>query len=605
MSGMIINLGNISKSIVELSGISRTASSIASIPLRSTINGSFSAVSGLDQLGNYHGVVLMGGPGSARSVLESYAEQVEWLKNALQASAHALHEQNEAFARSLDRAEEGNLGNVGGAAFPPRPVPRYEPFVFPAPVVGPAGSIHQLAAAFGATQIGQAQQAAALWGKMAAGIGSVAAGLVAVAADLRVHNYGDVVDSAIKHVVEVADTGKAFARNAALMVSSTMNLAPVQQQGSQLVSAMQSAINAMPEPEEKQAAEAAFLQAFPAAYTPMLLPGVPVVRSLTDPSFSLSLGSLIPTGMGPTAGKGHKHDAAGLRPAGERELHRIIQAARRVGEGGKETFAEVLARTPTVGETSSEAVGTVSAAANTAEAAMSPVSSVPGGASVGHAGAGTAAANPSGVSEVVSPVAMGRPGMGAIGAMEAGPASRSGDVAQSQGGAVARDRAGMAPVTQLKPHDVSTSAASWAGPAALGGLGSPGVARGGTPPFLGAHPAAMLSGAGSGFGASTLGTHHAGGIAPAGMTPVGVAQGSSAAPGTRLGTGGASAVGGAAARSQTFMGPMPGAAGGGQAGRGKKIKTVTSAVEENENVRALLGDRPPVVPGVIGHWARG
>ncbi|KQB85093.1 hypothetical protein [Corynebacterium oculi] len=378
MNGISLSLGNISQSVVKLSAISRTVRSVVSLPLRATINGSFSAVSGLDQLGNHHGVVLMGGPGSARSVLESYAEQVEWLKNALRASVQALAEQNEAFARSLDRADEGSSGSVSGVVFPLGPVPRYEPFVFPPPVVGPSGSIHQLAAAFGATQVGQAHHAAALWGKMAAGIGSVAAGLVAVAADLRVHNYGDVIDSAIKQVIEVAETGKAFARNAALMVSSTMNLGPAQQQGAQLVSAMQSALNAIPEPRERQAAEAAFLQAFPAAYTPMLLPGVPVVRSLTDPAFTLPLGSLIPTGMGSTAGKGHKHNAMGLRPEGERELRRIIQAAQRVGEGGKETFAEVLARTPVVEEIGAEAVGTVGAA-TTAEAAMSPVTATPGG----------------------------------------------------------------------------------------------------------------------------------------------------------------------------------------------------------------------------------
>lgn len=39
--------------------------------------------------------------------------------------------------------------------------------------------------------------------------------------------------------------------------------------------------------------------------------------------------------------------------------------------------------------------------------------------------------------------------------------------------------------------------------------------------------------------------------------------------------------------------------------RAGKVRTVTSAVEESPNIEALLGPRKPVVPGVIGDWARG
>ncbi|WPF65558.1 MULTISPECIES: hypothetical protein [unclassified Corynebacterium] len=481
--------------------------------------------------------------------------------------------------------------------------------MFPPPVVGPSGSIHQLAAAFGATQVGQAHHAAALWGKMAAGIGSVAAGLAAVAADLRVHNYGDVVDSAIKQVIEVADTGKAFARNAALMVSSTMNLAPAQQQGAQLVSSMQSAINAIPEPQERQAAEAAFLQAFPAAYTPMLLPGVPVVRSLTDPAFTLSLGSIIPTGMGVTPGRGHKHNAAGLRPEGERELRRIIQAAQRVGESGKETFAEVLSRTPVVGELESEAVGTVSAAAGTAEASMSPVSTVPGGSAVSSPAGSAAPSLPQGGSATASPVVMGTPGLGGTGAMGTAGAGRFGESSQVKHGGAYRDSS----VPQLKAGDVATMASSWSASTPMGGAIA---GRGMMPPLAGTTPSTTMSGVGGAVGSPT---GHTGSILPAGMG-LGTASlahaqsahaqnmaGTPATMSSRAGLGSTPAANGQVTRSQTLMGPMAGAAhgGGGQGSRSKKIKTITSSVEENENLRALLGERPAVVPGVIGHWARG
>lgn len=52
--------------------------------------------------------------------------------------------------------------------------------------------------------------------------------------------------------------------------------------------------------------------------------------------------------------------------------------------------------------------------------------------------------------------------------------------------------------------------------------------------------------------------------------------------------------------------PMMGAPmAGGQQSKASKVKTVTSAVEEDDNVASLLGERAAVVPGVIGAWARG
>lgn len=48
--------------------------------------------------------------------------------------------------------------------------------------------------------------------------------------------------------------------------------------------------------------------------------------------------------------------------------------------------------------------------------------------------------------------------------------------------------------------------------------------------------------------------------------------------------------------------PMAGA--GNSSAKTTKVRTVTSAVEEGENLTALLGERGPVVPGVIGAWVR-
>lgn len=57
-----------------------------------------------------------------------------------------------------------------------------------------------------------------------------------------------------------------------------------------------------------------------------------------------------------------------------------------------------------------------------------------------------------------------------------------------------------------------------------------------------------------------------------------------------------------------MMAAGPGAYGAGQRGAhgGKrgKVQAVTSAVEREANLKALLGDAPEVVPGVIGAWVR-
>ena len=51
-----------------------------------------------------------------------------------------------------------------------------------------------------------------------------------------------------------------------------------------------------------------------------------------------------------------------------------------------------------------------------------------------------------------------------------------------------------------------------------------------------------------------------------------------------------------------------GAAGAGQNRRqdrgAAKVKTVTSAVERDGNLRALLGEAPLLLPGIIGHNVR-
>ena len=71
--------------------------------------------------------------------------------------------------------------------------------------------------------------------------------------------------------------------------------------------------------------------------------------------------------------------------------------------------------------------------------------------------------------------------------------------------------------------------------------------------------------------------------------------------------GAASQNGHGARGSAIAAGPMAAGAnrGRGRDKSGSKVRTVTSAVERDGNLKALLGDAPLLLPTVIGHNVRG
>ena len=79
----------------------------------------------------------------------------------------------------------------------------------------------------------------------------------------------------------------------------------------------------------------------------------------------------------------------------------------------------------------------------------------------------------------------------------------------------------------------------------------------------------------------------------------------------RPGIGGTGAGGtganGAGSSYAAGAGPMAAGAnrGRGRDKSGSKVRTVTSAVERDGNLKALLGDAPLLLPTVIGHNVRG
>lgn len=108
------------------------------------------------------------------------------------------------------------------------------------------------------------------------------------------------------------------------------------------------------------------------------------------------------------------------------------------------------------------------------------------------------------------------------------------------------------------------------------------------------------AGAGAGTVAGPMGGFGAG--SGAGMGTGAVGQGGNAF------VGGGQAGNGAGARGAVAGGPGMYGAGhrgaGAKSGKRGKVQAVTSAVEREGNLKALLGEAPEVVPGVIGDWVR-
>lgn len=674
---------SIEGSITELERLRHTAQDTASAAQQSTLNGSFSGVSGLDQLGSGHGAVLLGGPGSAGDVLNSYAEQIQWLGEALTASYLALTGQNSYVGRGMDIADEGGAAGTEGVSFPQRPRPRFENFSFTPPVVLPAMSIDQLAMEFSTTNIGASTQAAATWQQLSTSIAQVAAGLHAVAVRLVAENSGEVITAAAGKIAAVAAAGDTFAVNAAVMTTSVQQLAAIKSQGAVQVNLARSALATIVEPVEKIAAERAFLAAFPASFSPSVISGVPPIRNLMSLDGSTGGGGEIALGMDNIAGEGAVQ-TGGLAPAG-------VGAGGPVG-GGAETggtqFRSVdsgLEQLSRVGHNAAEVdtFGRVDALGTTSAGLGSPFTATPTALS-GLSGALHTPATPTsipGINAALGMAPVGAPrsagGLGGPGVAGGGsgfggarghgggiggpgvpsPALRGGVPALTSpafpsralsGGQLGPGRApGVLPATgsptggnlSLPPSPGGVGGGSGTGGAPgvpVGGMGAPmmggagasgsnatrgggSAARSGPPGVPGAPGASQLKGGPGAGGISAGGGAGTGGGGRVGM-PGGVGLGEPPAARALAGTGvggGAGAPGATGGSSQLpkasggmsgrGMMPMMGApAGGAQAGPGKtaKVKTVTSVVEEEGNIAALLGERGPVVPGVIGDWVR-
>ena len=423
-------------------------------------------------------------------------------------------------------------------------MPRFESFSFLPPLVRPALSIEQLAVDFSTTKVAQSMAAAGVWKNLSVEVSSIAQSLSGVAGSLAADNGGDVIDAAVRNIEQVAQAGETFAQNAVLMVGSVNRLASIKARGTTEVNATYAALLAIPDPAAREAAEQTYLLSFPATFTPQVQSAVPQIRNLMDMSGGTGGGGEIALGMNDIDGTGAPHNATGLRAPGA-ALDTLLTPQATGGAGQFSTVAAETADLAQVGATRAEEVFTTAAS-------IGPATPTP-----------TAA----GLAPSLSPVSgTSGPGFSAL----AGLGSLAGNPALMRTTA-ASSITGLPPATTLPGP---------AGAVPLGGVSG----SGGRPVIPATGGLAQAPGSG----------------APAPAVPP--AATAAAGPGQR---GVATGTAQAAPRGLApMMGMPPAGAGAGQQQKTATVKTVTSAVEEDDNVAALLGGRGPVVPGVIGAWVR-
>lgn len=581
-----IDPSSISSSVSKLIQAEHQARSASQIGLKSSLLSAFSPVSGLDQLGSGHGNVINGGAGAANSVLNSYADQIDWLSAALQASGEALTGQDELFARGMDVADTGGRVVEESVMFPARPAPRFESFVFNPPAVSPSLSLDALCSQFSGTNSGAVLEAQGSWGSMASAISNVSASLSSIAGEILAENSGETFEQAAARINEVAAAGATFAANAKMMGASVGTLNRIYMGHRMQVFMAATSIKAILDPVQRLAAERAFLASFQATFQADVLTGMPPVSNLMQMKGANGSAGEIALGMDEIAGSGQAWSAAGLTPSG----------AAQGGVANAGSIAPDAAVQGAAGQSGVGSFGTVTDQLDGINIGDMLTSAASAGQSLANGLAMPASTPISASGAIPSSMSAASP-LGAFGS-GAGLGAQGGSIGSSAPGAISSRAAGSA---------------GGSVPGMTGGPGAPGIT---SDSLMGARThgassagavAPMMGGAGG----------MSGGVVGAGGTgsqskyarQTGSSVGSSSQSGSGLGMVGSGS--GKASISNFGRGMMPmmpmmpmGGAGGGQKNTGK-VKTVTSAVEEDRNLAALLGDRGPVVPGVIGDWVRG
>lgn len=604
---MKLNVGEVQSAIDKLN----EAGSRFSLPL-SLLTGaqslSFSQVSGLDESGLMHGSIRSDSePEATKGLAQHFNNAVDLL------TAQLLGYQ------MADASFADVLGSVGGKVMNGGyravidDVSTADPIVnaFDAtnPVAGRPNSLESLNAQLMATDTASMSGMSLDWADTAATIGEALSYIPAAIGDLQGSAETESIARAIQHLGQVEAAGSEYMANASALSAHTANLVTVAEANSLQAAAALAVVRSTPNQGVAKALEESFLAAFSPKLTTELVPVTPLFTQLL-PKLSAPNG----------AGTDQSGSLAPAAPAFDNSpLPKVVQQA--LSNAGYRDLA--YASTPTqvveqFGRPNPDMLESIAAGATPTQAASaaapslppslnaSPTGALPGGGTVAVPGAGSGTGlmgNAPGLSAVPAggPAAgvtgagtrsggsMGGPGamsgLNGLGAPQPGSAGAA-TRAAGPGGAGARGR-GASGSSSASPRGTS-GAVGGVRAGGLGGFAGTGGALGSSGAFgAGGGVAGPVGGMGAGSGTG-MGP---GGAGPGGNTVIGGAQAGNSQAGARGGVAGG-----------------PGMYGAGQRGTGKnkrgKVQAVTSAVEREGNLKALLGEAPEVVPGVIGAWVR-
>ncbi|WP_165164201.1 hypothetical protein [Corynebacterium qintianiae] len=513
----------------------------------------FSAVTGLSQSGISHGKIsTVNQPEST----QAFAAHLLDAATILQANLDNVVGADGAISRFVGRIGLDNQFGSDAAnleldlRMAQAENPTTNPFMFGQPVAGYVPSLQILNGQFYATDPTRAASEAAAWQSTAAKITGIVSELHGVVASLSGSAETDWVREAIERVNRIQWAGGQYAAHATAMGVHTGNLATVAGAEKIATAAAYSTWLAAP-PQGKPILEQAYMTAFTPRLNAGLIPTVPAFNQLLPPLDAMPGTAYQPEGV----------EAPPTPSFSRSPLPRIVQEALSANGFEEIAYAETPAQVvEQFGNASPQVMDAISAAATPTEAASlatlpsAPMTSAPGSLVTGSLGTGGLGAgaygqgvNPASTAAGFAPGAFGTGG----GAHRAGARRNE---RKSEAGSALGSALGAA---------AGTGAAGAMGGFGRGLAGAPGGAIGtGAAPVV---PASATGAAGTGAGAQNAG------------------------------------------RAVAMGGPMGTGAAGNQGGgaRNRKVRAVTSAVERQGNLRALLGEAPAVLPDVIGSNVRG
>jgi hypothetical protein len=277
-----INAVSLAHGVLRLKNVVDLTHSIVDTASNNTLCGSYSGMSELSELGATHGCVLYGSVGSAITVAQSLAEQVDWGRHTLDLNRQSFLGQDCVFGKALASCDVQHLVEQIRATYAPHPTPCFADFSFPTPMPTIPISLDDVIARLASTNHAQAHQALTSWTAMSSISHQASAELNSIANDLFKENSGDVICAAHKTLTAMAATTEAFSLTSAGMAGTVGYFAAIALAFLPGLMTARTLLLAIPEPAERESIEAAILVKFRALFGQALMGAVPAIRNLTQ-----------------------------------------------------------------------------------------------------------------------------------------------------------------------------------------------------------------------------------------------------------------------------------------------------------------------------------